>query len=127
MKISKEQLKDIIKEELESLVEEGGASEGELDEGFLDKLLGRGDTPQDLGFVTPEQMKSQLMKVRKELTRALDMAVAQNNEEIRYILGQKIAPELKKMFDMVNPKGSTRIPNPADFPGQPSQSVTRKR
>jgi hypothetical protein len=98
--VSKEQLIQIIKEELSQAVQEG-----EIDEGFLDKLLGKGDSPEDLtDFVSDEKVKAQVDKAESAVRQLYLMAGKQGNPNLRDLAKDTLI-KVQQMPSMISPKG----------------------
>ena len=117
MKLTKEQLQKIIQEELAIAIEEG-----ELEEGFLDRLFGKEDT-KITGFVSDEDIKSKLDDVQRALGKLLNTAARQENGELVKLV-KPISDQIAKMYSMAVPKGK-ELP-PSDFKtGQRFRSAAR--
>lgn len=99
MKITKSQLRELIKEELEQVLEEE-----ELDEGFLDRLLGRGGKMKKGGDMVKTKVYA---PNNRERIRNLQMdkdEMGDDIEEFKFSLKDletKMKSELSKVRDLV--------------------------
>ena len=120
MKVTKQQLKQIIEEELSQAVQEG-----ELDEGFLDKLLGRGDSKFG-EFVTSDEIQSLILKIQKDLGKLAGAAARQGNKQL-YLKASDMSKHVDSLRTLSTPKGTGEMPNPADFTGDPRRTSALDR
>lgn len=97
MKITKEELQKIIKEELDAMT-----STGELEEGFLDKLLGK--QPRFGDFVTDDDVKNKLDVVQKNLGVLRGLASKQDNKELGLQV-TKISNDVADLYSKTTPRG----------------------
>ncbi len=102
MKVSKEQLQKIIQEELAAMQQEG-----ELDEGFLDKLLGKGDS-QFGDFVSDEEVKNKIDSVQTALGKLHNAASKQENRPLTNLVSA-VSDQVTQMYSNITPRGSSRI------------------
>lgn len=102
MKISKQQLQKIIQEELAIMQEEG-----ELEEGFLDKLIGKGDS-SFTGFITDKDVKSKVDGVQTALGKLHNVASKQENRPLTDLV-TLVSDKVGQMYNMLEPKGAARI------------------
>jgi hypothetical protein len=109
MKISKEQLKQIIKEELSQAIKEG-----DLEEGFLDKLLGRSKSSKE--FVTPEEIRDLITKAINSLGDLVRVASQQDNTKLADEAA-RIKRDVMSLSSLEVPRGTGEMPNPQDFSG----------
>jgi hypothetical protein len=132
VKITKQQLKQIIKEELDSLAQEEYVTEAEteLEEGFFDKLFGKSDASQDTSteqedvtefIIDAGNALKQLMRVAGKQAR-LDLQkqfeeiknqIESLSEPLKQSAGQKIKPgEFKTGMkkDRIKPSGISSRP-----------------
>lgn len=98
MKVTKQQLQKIIKEELNDMTESG-----ELEEGFLDKLLGK--QPRFGDFVTDDDVKKKLDVVQKNLGDVRGLASNQGNKELGLQV-TKISNDVADLYSKTTPKGA---------------------
>ncbi len=103
MKLTKQQLQKIIQEELETMQQEG-----ELDEGFLDRLFGKDKRSTE--FVTDQEVKDVIGKVINSISELVRTASRQENAK----LADKAA-ELKRTAMELS---SLAIPVGKDLPPQ---------
>jgi len=107
MKITKQELQKIIKEELDAMTEAG-----ELEEGFFDKLLGK--QPRFGDFVTDDDVKKKLDIVQKSLGDLLGVASRQNNKELgRRVI--QISNNVAGLYSKTTPKGTGSPESSAEF------------
>jgi hypothetical protein len=108
MKVTKQELQKIIKEEFNAMT-----VAGDLEEGFLDKLLGK--QPRFDDFVTDGDVKNVLNKAISALTDLVRIASRQENKALT-----DKAAELKRqamsLSSMSTPAGSNMPPKPGEFP-----------
>jgi hypothetical protein len=97
MKVTKQELQRIIKEELSAMTEAG-----ELEEGFLDKLLGK--QPRFGDFVTDDDVKKKLDVVQKNLGDLRGLASNQGNKELGLQV-TKISNDVADLYSKTTPKG----------------------
>ena len=97
MKVTKQELQKIIKEELDAMTETG-----ELEEGFLDKLLGK--QPRFGDFVTDDDVKKKLDVVQKNLGDLRGLASNQGNKELGLQV-TKISNDVADLYSKTTPKG----------------------
>jgi hypothetical protein len=102
MKVSKEQLREIIKEELNEL-----QKEGEIEEGFLDFLSGKGSSDFG-GFVTDEQVKEKVNTVVNSLADLVRTASKQENPRLADKAAQ-LKQDAMGLSVMATPKGPKMI------------------
>lgn len=98
MKISREELQEIIKEELTKLI-----SEEKLDEGFLDKLLGK-DSVKFGDFVTGDEIKKKLDVVQQALGQLRGLAAKQDNKQLALGI-TNISDNVAQLYGMTTPAG----------------------
>jgi hypothetical protein len=98
VKITKQELSNIIKEEVDKM-----QAQGELEEGFLDKLLGR-DSPKFGDFVNDDEVKRKLDMVQKNLGDLRGLAARQNNKELG-VQVSKISNDVGSLYSKATPKG----------------------
>jgi hypothetical protein len=107
MKVTKEKLQKIIQEELATMQQEG-----EIDEGFLDRLLGKDKRSTE--FVSDEEVKDIISKVINSISDLVRTASRQDNR----ILADKAA-DLKRtamsLSAFATPSGTNMPPKPEDF------------
>lgn len=107
MKVTKEKLQKIIQEELSTMQQEG-----EIDEGFLDRLLGKDKRSTE--FVSDEEVKNIINNVINSISELVRTASRQDNR----ILADKAA-ELKRtamsLSAFATPSGTNMPPNPEEF------------
>lgn len=107
MKVTKEKLQKIIQEELAAMQQEG-----ELEEGFLDRLFGKDKRSNE--FVSDEEVKSVINNVINSITDLVRTASRQDNRN----LADKAA-ELKRtamsLSALSTPSGNTELPDPVEF------------
>lgn len=97
MKVTKKELQKIIKEELDEMT-----AAGELEEGFLDKLLGK--EPRFGDFVTDDDVKKKLDVVQKNLGDLRGLASKQDNKELGLQV-TKISKDVAGLYSKTTPKG----------------------
>lgn len=97
MKVTKQELQKIIKEELDAMTKAG-----ELEEGFLDKLLGK--QPRFGDFVTDDDVKKKLDVVQKNLGDLRGLASSQGNKELGLQVS-KISDDVASLYSKTTPKG----------------------
>jgi len=97
MKVTKKELQKIIKEELDEMT-----AAGELEEGFLDKLLGK--EPKFGDFVTDDDVKKKLDVVQKNLGDLRGLASKQDNKELGLQV-TKISKDVAGLYSKTTPKG----------------------
>ena len=97
MKVTKQELQKIIKEEIDALTQSG-----ELEEGFLDKLLGK--QPRFGDFVTDDDVKKKLDVVQKNLGDLRGLASNQGNKELGLQV-TKISNDVASLYSKTTPKG----------------------
>jgi hypothetical protein len=97
MKVTKQELQKIIKEELDAMT-----VAGELEEGFLDKLLGK--EPRFGDFVTDDDVKKKLDVVQKNLGDLRGLASKQDNKELGLQV-TKISNDVANLYGKTTPKG----------------------
>lgn len=102
MKITKEQLQKVIQEELTAMQQEG-----ELDEGFLDKLLGK-SSGQFGDFVSSEEVKSKIDSVQSALGKLHNAASKQENRPLTDLVNS-VSNQVTQMYSSITPKGPSRI------------------
>jgi hypothetical protein len=107
MNVTREEINQIIRQELREAVKRG-----ELDEGFLDKLLGRGDSPEDLGFVTSDKVKKDLDGVQSAISKLKSTAKDQQNKEL-YLAVNSVSDKVAELYSMTTPKGEVGRMAPA--------------
>ena len=99
MNVTREEINQIIREELREAIKRG-----ELDEGFFDKLIGRGDSPEDLGFVTSDRVKKDLDGVQASLSKLKKTAGEQDNKQLSLAVNT-ISDKVAGLYSMTTPKG----------------------
>lgn len=97
MKVTKQELQKIIKEELDAMTQAG-----ELEEGFLDKLLGK--QPRFGDFVTDDDVKKKLDVVQKNLGDLRGLASSQGNKQLGLQV-TKISNDVADLYSKTTPKG----------------------
>jgi hypothetical protein len=107
MKVTKQELQKIIKEELDAM-----AATGELEEGFLDKLLGK--QPRFGDFVTDDDVKKKLDVVQKNLGDLRGLASNQGNKELGLQV-TKISNDVAGLYSKTTPKGAGSPESSAEF------------
>ena len=107
MEFTKEQLRKIIQEEFQISIEEG-----EIDEGFLDRLFGKDKRSTE--FVTGREVKDVVNKVINSISELVRIASRQGDMR----LADKAA-ELKRQAMSLSvqevPSGNAKMPNPEEF------------
>jgi hypothetical protein len=107
MKLTKQQLQKVIQEELAAMQQEG-----ELEEGFLDRLFGKDKRSTE--FVSDEEVKSVINNVINSITDLVRTASRQDNRK----LADKAA-ELKRtamsLSVLSTPSGTNMPPKPEEF------------
>jgi len=107
MKITKEKLQKIIQEELTTIQQEG-----DLDEGFMDRLLGKDKKSTE--FVSDEEVKNIINNVINSISELVRTASRQDNR----ILADKAA-DLKRtamsLSSFATPSGTNMPPKPGEF------------
>ena len=98
MKVTKQELQKIIKEELDAMT-----VAGELEEVFLDKLLGK--QPRFGDFVTDDDVKKKLDVVQKNLGDVRGLASNQGNKELGLQV-TKISNDVADLYSKTTPKGA---------------------
>jgi hypothetical protein len=107
MKITKEELQKIIKEELNAMT-----AAGELEEGFFDKLLGK--QPRFGDFVTDDDVKKKLDIVQKNLGDLRGLASKQDNKELGLQV-TRISNDVAGLYSKMTPKGTGAPESSAQF------------
>jgi len=107
VKYTKQEIQKIIQEELSAAIKEG-----ELDEGFLDRLFGKDKRSTE--FVTDQEVKDIINKVINSISDLVRTASRQENR----LLADKAA-ELKRtamaLSSLAVPTGTNLPPNPEQF------------
>lgn len=81
--------------------------EGELDEGFLDKLLGK-SSGQFGDFVSSEEVKSKIDSVQAALGKLYNAASKQENRQLTNLINL-VSNQVAQMYSNITPKGPSRI------------------
>lgn len=105
MKISKHLLQEIIKQEMLQLVKEQ-----EIDEGFLDKLLGKGDSKFG-EFVTDDEIKRKLNSVQQLLGQLRGLAAKQDNKQLALGI-TNISSNVADLYKLSTPVGDKQQDTP---------------